>query len=382
MVKSIFVKEIRLALRDKATYFWYFALPIVFIVIFASVFGTMGDSKLTIHYIDADATTSSKQFIEYIAGIDGFELKPYDKAETEEQIKKIRDGKLSSLIVIPEGFEQAMQKGDQAQLTFYKDAFADDTTAPVHAVLENIVNGYREGKLVQAFATSGMSLSEVNDTLKAPITIEEVKESSTKINMVTQIVPGYTVMFVFFIMITMANNFIKDRNTGMIARLRSTPMKPMSYLIGMWIPNILIVLIQCIALLGFGYFVYDLHLGDLLSISLIIIALAICVTGIGLTLCMFIKSENQGVAFVQIIAMGGAILGGLWFPIEIMPATIQNIAKFIPQYWAQQGFQDVMLRDAHVTDIWLHLLILLSFGAVGLIFASLRYKKFLQNAVN
>lgn len=382
MVKSIFVKEIRLALRDKSTYFWYFAMPIVFIVVFASIFGSVEDGTIKVNMIDADQTASSQQFIQFITGIDGFEVEQYEASTLDEQISKIRDGKMSSLVVIPKGFEQKTHRGEQAELSFYRDAVADSSVTPVHAVLQNIVNGYREGKLAETFAATGMEAEAIKTALEAPIKIEEIKENSTNTNMVTLVVPGYTVMFVFFIMITMVNNFVKDRNTGMLARLRSTPMQAKSYLIGMWIPNILIVLIQCIAILGFGSIVYDLALGDFLSISLIVIALSLCVTGIGLALCMFVKTENQGVAFVQIIAMGGAILGGLWFPIDLMPQFIQNIAKFVPQYWAQAGFQDVMLRNAQVGDIWPNLTVLLAFGAVGLLIASLRYKKYLQSAVN
>ncbi len=381
MVKSIFVKEIRLALRDKSTYFWYFAMPIIFIVVFASIFGSMDDSSLKVNIIDADGTASSKQFTNYISGIDGFEIEHFEANTMDEQISKIRDGKMSSLLVIPKGFEQQTYRGEQAELIFHRDAVADTSVAPIQAVLQNIAYGYREGKLAEVFAATGMEATAIKASLEAPIKIEEVKENSTNTNMVTLVVPGYTVMFVFFIMITMVNNFVKDRNTGMLARLRSTPMNSKAYLIGMWIPNILIVLIQCIAILGFGSVVYDLALGDLFTISLIVIALSICVTGIGLALCMFVKTENQGVAFVQIIAMGGAILGGLWFPIDLMPQVIQNIAKFIPQYWAQAGFQDVMLRNAHVGDIWANLTVLLAFGAAGLLIASLRYKKYLQSAV-
>lgn len=381
MVKSIILKEIRLALRDKGTYFWYLALPIVFIVIFASIFGSVDEATLNIHYIDADQSSMSKQLIETLEGIDGIELHAYSNEQLDEQIERIRDGKLSSFLFIPAGFEQSTMAGEQGILKLYRDVAANESYTPVYAVLQNVVSGMREGKLALTLVQMGLSDEEVGGILQAPIAIEEIQEQSTSINMVTQVVPGYTVMFVFFIMITMANNFLKDRQSGMLARLRTTPMKPMTYLLGMWIPNILLVVVQCILLLSFGYFVYDLNLGDVLSIAAIVLTLALCVTGIGLALSLFVKSENQGVAFVQIIALGGAVLGGLWFPIDMMPEFIQKIAQCIPQYWAQQGFQDVMLRGAHIGDIWFNLVVLLGFGAIGLLIAILRYKTFLRKAV-
>src|SRR5699024_6094648 len=55
-------------------------------------------------------------------------------------------------------------------------------------------------------------------------------EANMKEQIILSIVPGYVVMFVFFIMISMVNTFIKDRNDGMIARLASTPISPIYYL--------------------------------------------------------------------------------------------------------------------------------------------------------
>src|SRR5690625_7806775 len=50
-------------------------------------------------------------------------------------------------------------------------------------------------------------------------------DESTKQDVIVSIVPGYAVMFVFFIIISMVTSFIKDRDLGMVARLASTPLK-------------------------------------------------------------------------------------------------------------------------------------------------------------
>src|SRR5690625_4635733 len=53
---------------------------------------------------------------------------------------------------------------------------------------------------------------------------------SVRDQVITSIIPGYIVMFIFFIMITMVETFIKDLNSGMTARLASTPLSPYLYL--------------------------------------------------------------------------------------------------------------------------------------------------------
>lgn len=358
-------------------------MPMLFILLFASIFSNAKDT-FTISYYDADASSMSQTLMSTIDGIEGFDTSDRTglSPSLEEEIQRIKDGKATSLLVIPQGFEAAVTSGKPAQLELYRDGTADTAVAPVLAVLENVTAQFRDMKLQTVLKASGKSDGEVSEILAAPVTLNEVKENAVQADAVTQYVPGYTVMFAFFIIITMVRNFFKDKESGMLARLRSTPMKPYQYLIGMWVPNIIAVLIQSIVLLAFGKIVYDVNLGSLLAIGVVMISLAFCATGIGLTICMLVKSENQGTAYTQIITMGGAVLAGLWFPFEIMPDFAQAIGRFTPQYWAQQGFQNIMIRNMDVTEIWMSAVVLLAYAGAGLLFATLRYKRYLKHVTH
>ncbi|MBN3523501.1 ABC transporter permease [Paenibacillus apiarius] len=384
MIKSMARKEIRLLLKEKGTFFWLLVLPILFIVLFASVFGSAGSSTIKVQYLDMDHTAASKELLQSIERMDGFELKTDSTLSLEEQLASIRDGKLSALLVLPQGFEASLKAdaNGPAEVTLYRDETVNSTVAPIQAVLHNIASGYRDASIAHALASSGMNEAKLKQVLTPPIHIAEKTENAVPFDMISQVVPGYTVMFVFFIIISMTRRFISDKETGMTARLSSTPMRPLSYLIGMWIPYLLVVLFQCAVLLSFGHFVYGLELGDMLSVVVIILALSLCVTGLGLALSVFAKSENQGVAFTQLIAMGGAVIGGLWFPTEMMPKFMQIIGQFTPQYWAQQGLKSVILHGAHVQDIWPNVLILLAFACVTLFIAVLQFPRFMRQAAH
>lgn len=198
----------------------------------------------------------------------------------------------------------------------------------------------------------------------------------------SQIVPGYTVMFVFFIMISMVQHFLRDRDSGMLARLNSTMMKPIHFMLGMWLPHICVLLIQSAVLLGFGHLVYGLELGNIASVLVIVFALAVCATGLGLMLAMLTNSLNAAIAIVQITAFGGAVLGGLWFPFNSMPEGMQMIGQFLPQRWALQALQAAMLDDAgfQVSEVWRASLLLLGLGAFAAIAAILLYKSFSEKS--
>src|SRR5690625_2217311 len=113
-----------------------------------------------------------------------------------------------------------------------------------------------------------------------------VNDTAAKQNITTSIVPGYTVMFVFFIIISMVSSFLKDRDLGMVARLASTPLTTKSYLIGKWIPFMIIVWIQIVILLTFGKIMYHVPLEQPLFIFILSVILSFTTTGIGLLIAL------------------------------------------------------------------------------------------------
>ncbi|MGI8313816.1 hypothetical protein [Halobacillus mangrovi] len=67
-------------------------------------------------------------------------------------------------------------------------------------------------------------------------------------------------------------------------------------------------------------------------------------------------------------------------PVEFMPEVVQNISKALPQYWALQGYKEVILSDGGVSDIWLNLFILIVAGVAGGILALVSYPRFLRQS--
>ncbi|SIS55356.1 ABC transporter permease [Salimicrobium flavidum] len=206
------------------------------------------------------------------------------------------------------------------------------------------------------------------------------EENASYQEIVTQIIPGYTIMFAFFIMISMVIVFVKDRERGMVARIASTPISVYQYFFGKWVPFMILVLVQIAVLFSFGVIVNDLPLGDPLALLVLSLALAFIVTGWGMAMAVIVKTENMGIALTQVLALGGALLGGLWMPVEFMPEFVQTISQSLPQYWALQGYKDILLSGSDITDIWINLLFLIVAGAGGMGLALLFYPRFLGHS--
>lgn len=383
-LKSIIRKELKLLLKGKGNLFFLIIMPALFIALFGSVFSGAENSTIKVNYIDQDHSAISQNFLHSVSQVKGFTLQQNASSSVNDQIEQIKNGKLSMLVVIPEGFGKDIESGKPTNIQFYRDVTADTEAGPVETVLNGVASTYQKENISKMLAKAGQSPEKVAKIMEPPFRVQEIRESGStgKVSMIEQIVPGYTVMFVFFILMSMMRSFLGEKETGMLSRLRSTPMRPMTYLAGMWIPAILAVLVQCVVLLGFGHYVYHVNLGDPIAISLIVICLAICGTGIGLAVSFLVRGENQGRGITMLITLGGAALGGVWLPTDLMPHIAQVMGYFTPQYWAQKGFLDVMVRGATLHGIWESLLILIAFGITGLLVALWRFKHFMQTATN
>jgi len=377
MICSIVKNELKKQLKDKGFFFWLLGMPVLFIVLFSFVFANDTEVTFSVNYIDDDQTQTSQQLLTIIDDAESFEL--VEQTNLEEAVLDVNEGNIASLIYIPKNFEAEMNGADN-EIDVYYDSLKMDSVQPILNLVENISFSYEKEKVSMTIEQYIPDEAERTSFLAPPFSINQLEQQSESVNAITQIVPGYTVMFTFFIIISMVMTFVKDREHGMLARLASTPMNKFQYLIGKWIPFVFIVFTQIWVLLGFGYVVYGLYLGNLFSVLVLSLALTLATTSLGLAISLFAKSENFGIAITQVIALGGAMLGGLWMPIEFMPAFMQKIALFIPQYWAQQGFQDIMLRGAGVSDILNSILFLLAVAVIGLLLAALLFKRFLQGA--
>ncbi|SEN91596.1 ABC-2 type transport system permease protein [Amphibacillus marinus] len=377
MITGLIKFELKKNLKDKGLVFWMLILPIVFIVLFGFIFDNQGtEITFEIPYVNEDQSELSEQFIQALGVSDSFQLEEQESLATA--IADLEAGDISTVLYLPDGFEEQLIIGANNPIYFHYNPINEDSISPIRALIENVSYSFQEQQL-------RATLEEVGVDADAALTpaieiVEEYVAVDDGYDAISHIIPGYTVMFTFYIMISMAISFVKDLNSGLVARLTSTPLTKYQYLIGKWVPYILIVLAQITALLTFGYFVYNVNLGNLLAITVLAIALAMITTSWGMTLSVLTKNENMGIGITQIIALGGAMIGGLWMPTEFLPRFIQRLGLFLPQYWAQDGFLEIMIYGGNLADVLLNILILLLYALLGFLIAVLSYRRFIAAA--
>jgi ABC-2 type transport system permease protein len=131
----------------------------------------------------------------------------------------------------------------------------------------------------------------------------------------------------------------QERQTGWLRQLQVTPLagwmiittKIITALL-LVLPSVLLVFLAAAATRG-----VTLSAGQWAGLVLVLWLGALPFVALGLTIGSLLRADAaQSVSMIFMFAL--AILGALWFPVEIMPATMASIAKVMPSYhYAQLG---------------------------------------------
>lgn len=182
------------------------------------------------------------------------------------------------------------------------------------------------------------------------------------------LVPGFTVMFTFFLVNLMARSFHAEREQGTLRRLQLSPLTSFEILVGKTIPYFLTSVVQIVLLFGCGKALFGMSWGAQPQYLIpLVLATSASATAVGLLLSTLVRSDQQvstyGTALV--LLLGG--LGGCFMPRAWMTPTMRLLSLMTPHAWALLGFQEVLSGhtvDPHVVTECCAMLLLFAGGCM------------------
>ncbi|MGJ3508273.1 ABC transporter permease [Enemella sp. A6] len=162
------------------------------------------------------------------------------------------------------------------------------------------------------------------------------------------------------------NQIQVERSSGWFRQLMLTSLTPTQFLIGK-ITTAVGVVVPAIGIVYLAGALRGVRLDAQVwasSLVLIVVTLLPMVL-LGLVLGLWLKPAAAGAA-TTLTMLALSMLGGLWFPLDMMPSTMQFIGKLLPTHWAGQiGLWPVLggdfpWRGVLVIGIWLLGLLLIA----------------------
>ena len=160
------------------------------------------------------------------------------------------------------------------------------------------------------------------------------------------IVPGFTVMFAFFVISVMARSFIAERENGTLRRLLLAPISRTSVLAGKTIPFYVTSVIQCSLLFLCGRLLFGMSWGpEPIYLIPVILCTSLAATSLGLLLATAVHTDQQVSSYGTTLILLLSSMSGCFFPRDMFPQTMKRASLFIPHGWALKAFDAVLIQS-------------------------------------
>ena len=387
-------KEFLLLKRDFGGLIILFLMPLVLVItvtiIQESTVQHLFTSKIPILLIDNDSNELSHSIISNLKQNNSFEVvseidgKPISEKEANDLVLK---GKYKLAIVIPEGLTEnlnAKVSQNVAKILNEFDINEDpvlvekeikiqqiklyfDPTLQIsfrNAIkngIDNMVSKIETQSIYQVFEDELEIENNVfeNSEFISFLEINPQKNNvEIKPNSVQHNVPAWALFAIFFIIVPLSINIVKEKNQGTFVRLKTNPISYTTILGGKVVIYLLVCLIQFTLMLLVGLYLFpylglpDFEInGSYLLLFLVAIFSGLSAISIGILIGTIAETQEQSAPFGATLVVILAAIGGVWVPVFAMPKIMQLFAKISPMNWGLNCFYDVIIRNESFVDI-------------------------------
>ena len=394
-------KEILLLSRDWGGIAILFIMPLVLIITITliqdSTFKTISDEKMPIVLVNNDLGSVSESIYNELENAGNFELITLNSEDDARQ--KIAKGDYQLAIVIPEGLSEDLQKkvSQNVDNLLAKFDLAEKDSLTETEIGTKEIRLYFDPTTQQTFKSSVRNgidkiISKIETTTIYKAFQEQVTDDEEEVifdtqsfisfkeiipqhgneelipNSVQHNVPAWTLFAIFFIIVPLSINLVKEKSQGTFVRLRTNPVSYATVLGGKTVVYLAVCIIQFVLMLLTGIFLFpkmglpSLDVSErLLNLFIVAGFSGLAAIGLGLLLGTIAKTQEQSAPFGATFVVILAALGGVWVPVFVMPKFMQTLSNISPMNWGLNAFYDVFLRHAGIVEILPEIILLFSF---------------------
>ncbi|WP_343612267.1 ABC transporter permease [Chryseobacterium oranimense] len=413
-----FVKEILLLKRDIGGIVIIFVMPLLLIVTITliqdSTFKNLEGSKIPIIFIDNDKSEVSKNIKHELEASKTFQLLTnYNEKSAQDAVFS---GDYQMAIVIPDNLTKDLNANIDSKVQTIVSSFglegdsakvkkAAPKAKEIHLYFDPATNaGFKNSvmnsvnkmvfeienkKIYKAFQEQ-LGTEENLEENKNLISFKEItpKKGAMEVmpNSVQHNVPAWTLFAIFFIVVPLSINLVKEKSQGTSVRARISPTPYFVHILGKTFTYLIICIIQFLLMVAVGIYLFpymDLPAfdvsGKMLQLLVVTLFSGLAAIGFGVLLGTIADTQEQSAPFGATSVVVLAAIGGIWVPVFLMPEFMQAVAKFSPMNWGLNAYYDIILRNSGITGIAKELALLFAFY-IAMVAISIFYER-KQNAV-
>jgi len=394
---AIIRKDTLLRFEGRSELLFFLILPLVFTFLIGGGMpaASGGDNRIFLPVADEDGTARSAALVAALAAGDTVRPEVMGRANAEALLD---DEAVAAVLVIPAGFGAALtadglaagQPADVVVLALPTSNIGQVVGSEVsraanalarplavaHLATESVaaVRPFASETERAAFFDGALALAAAEAAPPARVAYE-TPAGGNSYDQRAQASAGQLVTWVFIPLLGASGLFALERVLGTLRRLMTTPTRKSTFLLGAIGGQYGMALVQMAILVLFGVLVMRVPWArDPAALVVILAAFGLAGVALGTALGTFIKTEGQASNLSIMLGMAMALLGGCWWPMELFPTGMQQIAKVLPTTWAMSALTDITMRGQGLVDILPEAGVLLAFAAVFFLVGLWRFR--------
>ena len=328
--------DIKRLFRDKVAIFFVFLFPLIFLIIFGSIFNSDSEVSFRVAFINQSQTKFAEDFSKQIKNNKVFDL-DQESTTLDAAKEKMKRGHIDATIILPEGFGQETKGLPGGEAVVLYDEGNSQASVALAAVLKD-------------------TFGKINNEL-VPYTPQfTVVTKSTNTEGLRQF--DYTFAGIFgFTLLSLGifgptQVFPRLKQRGVLRRYHTTTIKVWQYFVGNVMSNAFIGLLAASIMFISAVLFFDLSMrGSYLMLGFVTILGIIMLFGIGLAIGGWAKNENQAAPLAQLATLPMMFLSGVFFPTFLMPEALQKITQFIPLTPVVESVRRIITENAGFAEL-------------------------------
>lgn len=367
-------KDFRRLRRDPLALASWLGIPLVLVILITLVFsGGQAAPQGRLLVADEDKTFLSQALTAAFSREPLSKMLVMETTGRDEGRRRMDRGDASALLIIPKGFQNAFLQNQPVQLQLVTNPAQEILPKIVEETLSIVVDGgfyvqkvaavplrsFATGKAPDdetvaqasiAFNQMGRSLAKYINPPLIDLDMKVVAEQRQNQNVAALFLPAMLFMALLFVGNAQALDIWRERAWGTLRRLATTPASLGTFLAARLIS---LALILCgVAVVGVAGMQWFAHV-PVASIVLSGLWLVLSGTAFYLMLATIaVHASSQRAANVtgNLVVFPLSLLGGSFFPFEMMPGWMASIGRFTPNGWAVTQFKAFVDGSAHAKD--------------------------------
>ncbi|WP_055669049.1 ABC transporter permease [Desnuesiella massiliensis] len=336
---TVYLTNLKRLFRNKVNILFVVILPLIFMVIAFS--GSNGTEPLKVTVVDKDSTELSNKLI------DNIKAKGKVILDNEENIQKnLVDNKTDYAIVIPKGFTEDLIAGKDIALKSY-EVKEGNAAMSIKLSLDGYLNNVKKIASVSKGSKEefykGLSYYEQGSHKVQYESVDKGVGNKSK----TAAALGFIVMNMLFLTTSTTNMLIKDKEKNLFTRYFTTPLTRGRYIVENLLSFLTVSVVQVILFFVLMKYMFKFNLGDRpFEILILFIIFAVFTVSLGLFISTNSKDLRQSGAISSLVNIPFAMLGGCFWPRDIMPNFLKTISEFIPTTWINVASNEILYGES------------------------------------